>query len=150
MPGSDASQFTRFKKANATQRGDTQQSDSKSVNRLTQYVPRLSGASGVGKFLSSLTKSSSSGSSGGDIFIVITAADVSNQSISFTIQAGKYYVRNDSGQDVCIGSPMGRSDTLINGQTLFIGEVPPNFPRIGATDTEQLRAGACSGVVVIP
>ena len=89
MPGSDASQFTRFKKANATQRGDTQQSDSKSVNRLTQYVPRLSGASGVGKFLSSLTKSSSSNSSGGDIFIVITAADVATGSKDVTVQAGQ-------------------------------------------------------------
>ena len=55
MPGSDASQFTRFKKASAIQRGDTQQSDPKSVNRLTQYVPKLSAASSTREFLSSLT-----------------------------------------------------------------------------------------------
>lgn len=55
MPGSDASQFTRFKKASAVQRGDTQASDSKSVNRLTQYIPRLSSASRTGEFLSTLT-----------------------------------------------------------------------------------------------
>ena len=54
MPGSDASQFTRFKKANAVQRGDTQASDPKSVNRLTQYVPHLTGASSHTLFLSSL------------------------------------------------------------------------------------------------
>lgn len=57
MPGSDASQFTRFKKANAVQKGDTQQSDPKSVNRLTQYIPRLSAASDRNEFLPSLTKS---------------------------------------------------------------------------------------------
>lgn len=55
MPGSDASQFTRFKKANAVQRGDTQASDSKSVNRLTQYVPKLTAASSRTEFLSTLT-----------------------------------------------------------------------------------------------
>uniref|UniRef100_A0A6C0ERK4 Uncharacterized protein n=1 Tax=viral metagenome TaxID=1070528 RepID=A0A6C0ERK4_9ZZZZ len=49
MPGSDASQFTRFKKANAVQRGDTQQS-----NRLTQYVSKLTGASCQTVFLDSL------------------------------------------------------------------------------------------------
>jgi len=58
MPGSDASQFTRFKKANAIQSGDTQQSDPKSVNRLTQYVPRLSNVSSTREFLSSLTAKS--------------------------------------------------------------------------------------------
>jgi hypothetical protein len=56
MPGSDASQFTRFKKANAVQKGDTQASDSKSVNRLTQYTPHLSAASNSVKFLSTLTE----------------------------------------------------------------------------------------------
>lgn len=55
MPGSDASQFTRFKKAIAVQRGDTQQSDPKSVNRLTQYIPQLSNVSSTREFLSSLT-----------------------------------------------------------------------------------------------
>jgi hypothetical protein len=56
MPGTaDASQYTQFKKANAVQRGDTQVSDPKSVNRLTQYVPKLSFASNSTKFLSSLT-----------------------------------------------------------------------------------------------
>ena len=59
MPGSDASQFTRFKKAIAVQRGDTQQTDPKSVNRLTNYIPRLSNVSCTNKFLSSLTKKSS-------------------------------------------------------------------------------------------
>ena len=56
MPGSDASQFTRFKKANAVQKGDTQAGDSKSVNRLTQYTPHLSVASNSVKFLSTLTE----------------------------------------------------------------------------------------------
>lgn len=55
MPGSDASQFTRFKRATAVQRGDTQQSDPKSVNRLTQYIPHLSNVSSTREFLSSLT-----------------------------------------------------------------------------------------------
>jgi hypothetical protein len=58
MPGSDASQFTRFKRANAIQKGDTQASDTKSVNRLTQYTPHLSAASNSVKFLSSLTAKS--------------------------------------------------------------------------------------------
>jgi hypothetical protein len=56
MPGSDASQFTRFKKANAVQKGDTQTTDPKSVNRLTQYTPHLSAASNSVKFLSTLTE----------------------------------------------------------------------------------------------
>jgi hypothetical protein len=55
MPGSDASQFTRFKKANAVQKGDTQATDSKSVNRLTQYTPHLTAASSTTEFLSTLT-----------------------------------------------------------------------------------------------
>ena len=58
MPGSDASQFTRFKKANAVQRGDTQLSDSKSVNRLTQYTPHLTAASSTGDFLATLSAKS--------------------------------------------------------------------------------------------
>ena len=61
MPGSDASQFTRFKKANAVQRGDTQQSDPKSVNRLTQYIPKLTVASDSIQFLQSLTNKSITG-----------------------------------------------------------------------------------------
>ena len=56
MPGTaDASQYTQFKKANAIQKGDSQASDFKFVNRLTQYVPRVSFASNTSKFLSSLT-----------------------------------------------------------------------------------------------
>jgi hypothetical protein len=56
MPGTaDASQYTQFKKANTIQRGDTQTSDPKSVNRLTQYVPKMSVASNSTKFLSSST-----------------------------------------------------------------------------------------------
>ena len=58
MPGSDASQFTSFKKASSIQRGDTQQTDSKSVNRLTQYVTPLSNVSSTREFLSSLTEKS--------------------------------------------------------------------------------------------
>jgi hypothetical protein len=54
MPGSDASQFTRFKKASAVQ-GTPIRGDMKSVNHLTQYVSRLSGASSETEFLSSLT-----------------------------------------------------------------------------------------------
>jgi hypothetical protein len=55
MPGADASQFIQFRKANAVQNGDTQRGDPKSVNRLTQYVPQLSAASSIPKFLPSLT-----------------------------------------------------------------------------------------------
>jgi len=58
MPGSDASQFTRFKKANAVQRGDSQHSDPKSVNRLTQYTSHLTAASDSVTFLSTLTAKS--------------------------------------------------------------------------------------------
>jgi hypothetical protein len=141
MPGSDASQFTRFKKASAVQRGDTQQSDPKSVNRLTQYIPRLSGISGLGKFLSSLTKTSSSDSSVQENIVTITSADVSNGSISFTVQAGKLYFRNDSGQPICVGGMAGA--TIINGQTLFITELLSNDPLIGTRASEQVIAGAC-------
>jgi hypothetical protein len=55
MPTADASEYTKFKKANAVQKGDSQQSDPKSVNRLTQYIPQLSGAYSTDKFLPSLT-----------------------------------------------------------------------------------------------
>jgi len=43
MPTADASQFTRLKKALVVQKTATR-SDAKSVNHLTQFVPRLSGA----------------------------------------------------------------------------------------------------------
>jgi len=56
MPGSDASQYTRFKKYVAVQSGDTQASDPKSVNRLTQYVSRVTNLSSTKEFLSSLRK----------------------------------------------------------------------------------------------
>jgi hypothetical protein len=144
MPGSDASQFTRFKKANATQRGDTQQSDSKSVNRLTQYVPRLSGASGVGKFLSSLTKSSSADSSIQGNIVTITASDVSNASITFTVQVGKTYFRNDSGQDLCI--TFGRLFFTLNAdETMLVFEVEPSNSAIGSSESFDITVGACSG-----
>ena len=56
MPGTaDASQYTQFKKANIIQRRDPAASDLNSADRLTQYVPRLSGASNSTKFLSSST-----------------------------------------------------------------------------------------------
>lgn len=58
MPGSDASQFTRFKKANAVQNGDNRLTDSKSITRLTQYIPRLTAASSRSEFLSTLTSKS--------------------------------------------------------------------------------------------
>ena len=54
MPGSDASQFISLKKARAVQHGDTQASDPKSVNRLTQYTPQLSAVSNTTKFLPTL------------------------------------------------------------------------------------------------
>lgn len=54
MPGSDASQFIQFKKANAVQKTPLR-GDMKSVNHLTQYVARLSGANSETAFLSSLT-----------------------------------------------------------------------------------------------
>jgi hypothetical protein len=43
MPTADASQFTRLKKALAVQKAENRL-DGKSVNRMTQFVPRLSGA----------------------------------------------------------------------------------------------------------
>ena len=61
MPGADASQYTKFKKHSANQRGDTQQTDPKSVNRLTQYISRVSNVSSVGEFLPSLTKGNGDG-----------------------------------------------------------------------------------------
>lgn len=51
MPTTDASQFTRFKRVASVQRGDTQGSDPKSVNRLTQYNTQLSGVSTLTSFL---------------------------------------------------------------------------------------------------
>lgn len=54
MQGSDASQFTRMKKASAVQRGPSR-SDLKSTNRLTQHVTPLSAISDEQNFLSSLT-----------------------------------------------------------------------------------------------
>jgi hypothetical protein len=41
MPTTYASQFTRFKRVVSIQKADTQASDSKSVNRLSQYTGRL-------------------------------------------------------------------------------------------------------------
>jgi hypothetical protein len=43
MPTADASQFTRLKKALAVQK-TVNRTDAKSVNHLTQFVPRLSAA----------------------------------------------------------------------------------------------------------
>ena len=54
MQGSDASQFTRLKKASAVQKGPSR-SDLKSTNRLTQYVTELSAISDEKKFLPSLS-----------------------------------------------------------------------------------------------
>lgn len=51
MPTTDASQFTRFKRVISVQRGDTQSSDPKSVNRLTQYNTRLSEVSKLTSFI---------------------------------------------------------------------------------------------------
>ena len=55
MPCPDASSFTRYRKAQAIQSGDTQTGDIKSVNRLTQYVTPLSAAGTTKEFLPSLT-----------------------------------------------------------------------------------------------
>lgn len=55
MPGSDASQFTQMKKANAVQRGPSRD-DFKKTNHLTQFVPYLSAISDEKKFLASLTE----------------------------------------------------------------------------------------------
>lgn len=58
MPGSDASQFTRFKRANAVQRRDTTTSNGKSVTRLTLHTPELSASYSRTEFLSTLTAKS--------------------------------------------------------------------------------------------
>lgn len=58
MPGSDASQFTRFKRANAVQGRDTDTSNGKSVTRLTLYTPQLSASYSRTEFLSTLTSKS--------------------------------------------------------------------------------------------
>ena len=55
MPTTDASQFTRFKRVNSVQRGDTQSSDPKSVNRLTQYNTRLTETAVLTNFLNTPT-----------------------------------------------------------------------------------------------
>jgi hypothetical protein len=53
MPvSSDASVFTRFRRAVAIQGGDTQANDTKSVNRLSSYATNLSAASSLTEFLS--------------------------------------------------------------------------------------------------
>ena len=54
MPGSDASQFTRFKKAAANQ-GDPSSRDPKANKLVAQYLTPLSVASNQNKFLASLT-----------------------------------------------------------------------------------------------
>ena len=54
MPGSDASQFTQFKKANSVQR-NPKRPDKKLTTHLTNYTSQLSGAFASQKFLSSLT-----------------------------------------------------------------------------------------------
>ena len=53
MPTTDASQFTRFKRVNAVQSADTQASDPKSVNRLTQYNTPLTETAVLTNFLNS-------------------------------------------------------------------------------------------------
>ena len=51
MPTVDSSQFTRFKRITAVHRGDTQASDPKSVNRLTQYTSPVSEVSSLTRFV---------------------------------------------------------------------------------------------------
>jgi hypothetical protein len=58
MPGSDASQFTRFRRANAVQGRDTTSSNGKSVTRLTLHTPQLSASYSRDEFLSTLTAKS--------------------------------------------------------------------------------------------
>ena len=55
MPTTDASQFTRFKRVVSVQKADTQSSDPKSVNRLTQYTSRLTEVSELTSFLDTPT-----------------------------------------------------------------------------------------------
>jgi len=60
MPGADASQFTRLKKALASSK-DSARVDGKSFNRLSQYLTGLSAANdssllGAHGFLPSITK----------------------------------------------------------------------------------------------
>ena len=76
MPGADASQYTSFKKYSANQRGDTQTTDPKSVNRLTQYIPRVSNVLNLGGFLPSLTKTITTGPPAGEMTFTSTATDV--------------------------------------------------------------------------
>ncbi len=85
MPGADASQFTQFKKANSIQKGDTQQNDPKSMNRLTQYVPRLTGASNSTKFLSSITKTNTNQPT--SVTIIINQSDVDEESLNYFLNA---------------------------------------------------------------
>lgn len=54
MPGSDASQFTQFKRTGAVH-GRSTRIDGKSTNRLTEYVSPLAFAENSNKFLPSLT-----------------------------------------------------------------------------------------------
>jgi hypothetical protein len=54
MPGSDASQFTQFKRTGAVH-GISTRTDGKTTNRLTQYVSPLGFAENSNKFLPSLT-----------------------------------------------------------------------------------------------
>jgi len=147
MPGSDASQFTRFKRANAIQRGDSQQRDSKSVNRLTQYVPRLSGAWGVNNFLSSLQKvddaSGTSGSSDTRV-IIITPTDLANGSKTVVVEDVYYTFLNNTGQIICAKITSFTGDTIGINQT-FTLSVKPDPRDIGNTKNIQISAGACGG-----
>ena len=54
MPGADASQFTRFKKATSVERNQPR-TDNKSTTHLTNYTPNLTGVYTTTQFLSSLT-----------------------------------------------------------------------------------------------
>jgi len=136
MPGADASQFTRLKKALAVQNA-TDPSDSKSVNRLTQFVPRLSGANdralngSINAFLPSLTlkdfrpkvqalRNVKIRASGTGINI-ITSADLDRgYFILYFVQGREVVIINESGSTICVNGI-----TLINGERFDSGFIAP-------------------------
>ncbi len=135
MPGADASQFTRFKKANSIQKGDTQQNDPKSVNRLTQYVPRLTGASNSTKFLSSITKTNTNQPT--PVSILINQSDLDEGSLTYFVNATiSYSFKNNTDSVICV-------DTFI---TMEPNEIVVSDPSPFSGDyTFSLQSGACTG-----
>lgn len=143
MPGADASQYTSFKKYSANQRGDTQTTDPKSVNRMTQYIPRVSNISNLGGFLPSLTKTITTGGSNSST-IILTASDLIAGRKDIVLEDVLYTIVNGTGETICLDFGIIGDFTLANNQT-FTAPSKPDPIKLGTTETLQFSQGACSG-----